>query len=674
MSLLFVTIVSEKIQAQQIKFVDGLNPKSFIYNTRAGIPPPPPMGKHNPYRTFDGTNNNIGAQKGEWGATEIPLLRELPTEYGKSDPKNSIGGLSNLTPRKISNVLCDEPVTIFNSRNLSTFIYVWGQFLDHDINLTPTGNTEYSPIVLPNDEKIFTEPIPFYRSEVASGTGVTNPRQQLNLTTAWIDASVVYGSDSTRASWLRTKKYGKLKTSANNLLPWNTLNNEESGDIDINAPSMANDNNHKTKAYVAGDIRAGEHPGITSLHTLFVREHNRICDKLIAQGLKNDEEIYQKARKEIGALIQAITYQEFLPALGISLSSYTGYKESVRPDILNTFATASYRIGHTMVADEVALRSLDCEKIDGGSLELVDVFFNPEFVNKYGIDPFLKGLSGHKQYETNTEINSTLRNFLFGNSSSPVRFGLDLAAINIQRGRDHGLPNYKVARAFYTGNNINNFSQITSNPAKAAALQSLYGNVNNIDLWIGLLSEDLLPGKSVGRTMHEMLKVQFEKMRDGDYYFYKNDPFLPNNIKNEMSSVRLSDVIKRNTTLNNLQSNVFFINPCPGENGERLSKINNNILESTQVSLNSENSNELTNFKIYPNPVNGILNVAFENLKVPSTIKIINLSGMVVNSFKVDAGVDNFQINTSDYDAGVYFLNLSNEFLNQKTKFIKIKN
>ncbi|MBK8722392.1 MAG: T9SS type A sorting domain-containing protein [Saprospiraceae bacterium] len=103
-------------------------------------------------------------------------------------------------------------------------------------------------------------------------------------------------------------------------------------------------------------------------------------------------------------------------------------------------------------------------------------------------------------------------------------------------------------------------------------------------------------------------------------------------------------------------------------------KINNNILESTQVSLNSENSNELTNFKIYPNPVNGILNVAFENLKVPSTIKIINLSGMEVNSFKVDAGVENFQINTSDYDAGVYFLNLSNEFLNQKTKFIKIKN
>ncbi|MBK8722396.1 MAG: hypothetical protein IPL95_09050 [Saprospiraceae bacterium] len=97
---------------------------------------------------------------------------------------------------------------MFNSRNLSTFVYVWGQFLDHDINLTPTGNTEYSPIVLPNDEKIFTEPIPFYRSEVASGTGVTNPRQQLNLTTAWIDASVVYGSDSTRASWLRTKNMG----------------------------------------------------------------------------------------------------------------------------------------------------------------------------------------------------------------------------------------------------------------------------------------------------------------------------------------------------------------------------------------------------------------------------------------------------------------------------------
>ncbi|MBK8722395.1 MAG: hypothetical protein IPL95_09045 [Saprospiraceae bacterium] len=190
-------------------------------------------------------------------------------------------------------------------------------------------------------------------------------------------------------------------------MPWNTLNNEETGDIDIYVPSMANDNNHKQKLMLLVILELENTQELPVYILCLLESIIGFVIKLIAQGLKNDEEIYQKARKEIGALIQAITYQEFLPALGISLSSYTVYKESVRPDILNTFATASYRIGHTMVADEVALRSLDCEKIDGGSLELVDVFFNPEFVNKYGIDPFLKGLSGHKQYETNTEINST---------------------------------------------------------------------------------------------------------------------------------------------------------------------------------------------------------------------------------------------------------------------------
>ena len=236
------------------------------------------------------------------------------------------------SPREISNAVVDEPITQFNSRRISTLIYQWGQFLDHEITLTPTGNTEYVSILLPDDEEIFTEDIPFFRSEYRTLPG-SQVRQQINLNTSFIDASVVYGSDETRAKWLRTGFNGKLKTSEGNLMPYNTVDGEFGSPIDPMAPSMANDSGGAVKTFVAGDVRAAENPVLGSIHTLFVREHNRICDRLRRDGLRNDELMYQIARKEVGALIAAITYQEFLPALGITLSPYRGYNDNVRPDI-----------------------------------------------------------------------------------------------------------------------------------------------------------------------------------------------------------------------------------------------------------------------------------------------------------------------------------------------------
>src|SRR4029453_11682212 len=138
---------------------------------------------------------------------------------------------------------------------------------------------------------------------------------------------------------------------------------------------MANDSNGTVKTFVAGDVRAAENPVLASIHTLFVREHNRICDRLIREGFRNDELIYQLARKEVGALIAAITYQEFLPAMGINLRSYSGYNENVRPDITNEFATASFRLGHTMVSDDVILADNNCEEVGPGEMELVEVFW-----------------------------------------------------------------------------------------------------------------------------------------------------------------------------------------------------------------------------------------------------------------------------------------------------------
>src|SRR4030095_6554921 len=123
--------------------------------------PPYPNRVHNPFRTYDGTNNNImSGQSASYGSVGISLYREMSADYGKSDPNNAMGGENWPSPRRISNAVIDEPVTQFNSRGLSSFVYVWGQFLDHDMSLTPTGTTEYVPIPLPPQEALFTEATP----------------------------------------------------------------------------------------------------------------------------------------------------------------------------------------------------------------------------------------------------------------------------------------------------------------------------------------------------------------------------------------------------------------------------------------------------------------------------------------------------------------------------------
>ncbi|HEX3080266.1 MAG TPA: peroxidase family protein, partial [Puia sp.] len=267
------------------------------------------------------------------------------------------------------------------------------------------------------------------------------------------------------------------------------------------------------------------------------------------------------------------------------------------------------------------------------------------------LEPFLKGFASHTQYETDTRINSVLRNFLFGSPTDPTRFGIDLASLNIQRGRDHGLPDYNTVRKFYTGSAVTSFSQITSDTAQANALKKLYGNVNNIDLWIGILSEDHLPGTSVGLTMQQILKAQFAHLRDGDYYFYLSDPYLPATTRNVVSRTRFSDVIKRNTTLTSLQDNVFFTSECPGDVEEA-------VAVDSAISIITKSP--VTDARVFPNPSSGSIHVDFGNLTGTVSVRILNTNNKIVKTQTVAAGATGLDMNISDLPAGVYILSLSN--------------
>lgn len=663
---LFALIYSSSAFAQRgnnrTLFTNG---RAFQHQTRQGKPnqppPPPPPGpnqdNHTEFRTIDGTNNNLSNT--EFGATDIPLSRSIDSDYGTSDFFNAMGGATRPSARAVSNAVSGDTDDAPSRYGLSSFVFTWGQFIDHDVDLTGEGHTEYEPILMPANEPLFNSPIPFFRSAIYGSTGVTDYRQQENLITSWIDGSNVYGSDEDRANWLRTFQGGKLKTSTGNLLPFNTINGEYSSAIDPNAPSMAGDNGGTTVTFVAGDVRAAEQPGLTSLHTLFVREHNRIAENLSRGGMRNDEEIYQTARKQVGGLIQSITYNEFMPSLGIQLDNYRGYRVDIRPDVSNIFATAAYRFGHTMVTKEMLLLDDDCRNVDQGSLTLLQAFFNPDVLRTYGIEPIFNGLAAQVQNEIDLKITDNLRNFLFGDPNAPVVVGLDLASLNIQRGRDHGLPDYNTVRKEYTGRAARNFRDITSDQQLADALEDVYdGDLENIDLWVGLLAEDHRRNSTIGNTMYEILKKQFQDLRDADYYYYENDRFLDRRAKDDIDRTRLSNIIERNTTINDIQGNVFRAVACSGV-GNRTSNI------STNMELKFDEA-----LAVFPNPA---IEQIFVKTQDEGTLKIFDLRGKMIKNIGItNASEETISIAIDDLKSGVYILNLTTNSESISKKFSKV--
>ncbi len=616
------------------------------------------------FRTIDGTCNNTSKEaRREWGASDIALRRSMNSEYANTDVHNDMGGEKRKSARAISNLIVSQSEDTPSGVGLSAFVYSWGQFIDHDIDLTPEGHSEYEPVLLPANEPLFTSEIPFFRSEVFAGTGTSNPREQINLISSWIDASNVYGSEATRANWLRTFVDGKLKVSTGNLLPYNTLDGEKNGTLDPDAPSMAGDGGGTVAVFVAGDVRGVEQPTLTALHTLFVREHNRICDELKQQGYADDEFIYQVARKRIGAYLQAITFEHFLPALGIYLRPYASYRPDVRPDISNLFASAAYRLGHTMVTSELWLRDDDCEAIGLGKVSLAEAFFNPSLVEDHDIDPILKGISMQVQQEVDVKIVDELRNFLFPVPGSPVLFGLDLASLNIQRGRDHGLPDYNEVRRKYLGFKANGFGDITNDPSLRNALSRAYdGKINDIDPWVGLLSEKPIPGSSVGATLSAVLADQFQRLRDADYFYFAHDPFFSNQDRDRIRSTSLRDIILRNTDLTDLPENVFFAGSCRGGHGGN----NGPGRPGHQGDGRSMKIEALSNsLFLFPNPATDFIQVQFEPFASTGEVqlKILSITGqaMYQRNFAEGEWPGQLELEVANYAAGTYLLEVKTE-------------
>src|SRR5262245_22011746 len=388
-------------------------------------------------RALDGSGNNV--RRPDWGKAGTQYLRVGRPNYADGAGKMVTGP----SPRYISNrVFNDVGQNLFSENGISQWGWAWGQFVDHDIGLrdeTPGENASMafdSKDPLEGFQNDFGA-LAFTRTPAAPGTGTQTARQQINTIDSFIDASNVYGVTNSRLDWLRAGRAGD-GNPANNRASLLLSDDDYLPRVDaratVTAPPMdlmGRLVGTPEKAVVAGDVRANENVALTSIHTLFAREHNRIVEALRRSGLTTEAK-FEVARRVVGAEVQYITYNEFLPTLGVELAPYRGYDPSVNPSLGNEFATVGYR-AHSMIHGEFDVtvpegtytedqltrvypqEGIGVEREAGAvklEIPLVAAFGNPDLLESVGEGPILESL-GAPQYKNDEQIDNTLRSVLF---------------------------------------------------------------------------------------------------------------------------------------------------------------------------------------------------------------------------------------------------------------------
>ena len=487
------------------------------------------------FRSIDGSNNNRAD----------PTLNQANTDFARVGPANFADGFNEMTtgpnPRTISNIVVaqedageDGPhLTDDNGIALSGMMYAWGQFIDHDLDLQKSDTTKDISIPIPAGDPLLSGSIPLTRVAIDPETGVPGkPATAINTVTGWLDGSQIYGSDAATAASLRTAD-GHMKMSEGDNLPI------------VDGP--------QGPAFAAGDVRAQENPDLTALQVLFVHEHNYQVDRLHEDHPNwSGDKLYETAKAITTAEMVNITYSEFLPHLlgEDAIERYRGYDPTVDPRITEEFAGAAYRFGHSIVSDEISAISNLGEFTSEQTL--AESFFEaPETFAATGADGLLRHLSGDLANPLDAQIVDGLRNFLFDPPD-----GMDLAAINIQRGHDLGLGTLNQTREALGLAPYTSFDQLSSDPETAAAFEKAYGSIDAVDLWAGGLAEDHTEGAVIGPTFGRIIGDQFTALRDGDRYYFENQKFDRETMR-EIESTTLSDLILRDTDTTAMQADAF---------------------------------------------------------------------------------------------------------------------
>ncbi|CAC5397403.1 PXDN [Mytilus coruscus] len=562
----------DKSNSPELRFI----PAQYVYGTYTQYPEwcksITPQARCIPAQNVDGTYT----QCHELGKSFTRQERFIPAEYvdGIDYPRD----YDLPSPRLISNKLFNDTGEASYDRRKTAEMMAWGQLLAHDFILTPTiakvdccdkaneDNPACFPIEVPEDDAHFSSTcMNFVRSSPATIGCVPAHREQVNELTSYIDGSMLYGSTKKEMDSLREFSGGRMRCTDTNLLPENSA-------------GMCLKLNKNDVCQAAGDSRVDVVPNLGGNHILLMREHNRIADELVVVNPHwDDERVFQETRKIVIAMIQHISYNEYLPGvIGPDAMTYydlelspRGYDDPYDPDlnpsVRNAFAAAAFRFGHSQVMPEQAYLFHDYVSFEHYPLE--KEFMNTHMIQKNEgkkVPALMRWLSYDKAMDTDRFFVKEIRDLLFlknGKSS-------DLPAINIQRGRDHGLPAYN---AFREHCGLSTVTRWNPNADEGLAdhrwsvtriLKDLYQNVADIDLFAGAITENKVPGGLVGPTFACLIGEQFEALKKGDRFWYETSDSAIGFTEDQLHSIKrmkLSKLFCENFGLHQIQRRIFNV-------------------------------------------------------------------------------------------------------------------
>jgi hypothetical protein len=613
------------------------------------------------YRSPDGYGNNL--QNPDWGSANTPFVSLLKPHF--ADGFSLPAGENRTSPRFISQLsFWDRKANPYSS-HLSTYAAAWAQFIHNDICNELYSEKEFVEIPLEESDPHFGlhalagYNLSFARTQPIENTGTSplNFRRYANTSTTWIDGSQIYGIQPQRSEWIRTFQQGKLKTSLYHQLPMNTLTGYFEDAIDPAAPEMLNPRSGNRKYFVAGSPKANENLQQLGLHTLFLREHNRICDSLYSNGVyATDEEIYQKARALVIAQIQKITFEEWLPSLGIELPKYQEYNPLINPSLLEYYAAAASQITHTSLPKEVSLVS---EQKGIEALPYLYTYYNPLVFSLHkSYEKILMGMAIQPQNPIDPYLPFELRNFFDNDFVHPI---YDYWTASVIKGRERGLPDYNSMRLSLGLPYIHSFYQVTRNGDLAFHLFANYLDMSDVDPWIGLLAEDPEEGKVMGPTLSTLYLNTFLALRNGDRFYYEMDPLLSEEDIAFVKNTRLSDLILRNSKIQGIPKDVFRATP--------IEKWPNHLVSISRATFDA---------LAYPNPCEQELNLRIFYPHIPQgkvSLRLMNSSGTVLweDKYPLLQGLHPYTPPpVSSLPKGLYWLQCSTDQDSKTLKILKL--
>jgi peroxidase len=499
------------------------------------------------YRTPTGVCNN--EVRPYDGSSHTAFARLQPADYADyiSEPRRkSRRGGTLPACRKISLALGSKPVF---DRKFNNFFTIFGQYIAHDIALSlPVSDTYSTPITSCTCESKYDwnkctvidiqSDDPYLRGQKCMAFPATaqafkdqicslGVKEQINGNTHFIDLSGLYGSTKPTALALRSQN-GLLKTTRRSWLKYDLPPGQREGKSCIDAT-------YKRKCFAGGDSRLMINLLFTGIQTMFLRAHNLVATAFLQiNPTWSSDMIYEETRKVITAFFQKFVYVDWLPILfgqqtfseqiG-AITQQTTYDNQTSAIVFNEVASAALRC-HTLVRDLFSRCTPDGKRID--QLWLNDILHKSKYaydIENNGIDSVLCGSLYDYGFAHDANFAHQIHHRLF---ESTNKYGQmwrnDLIAINICRGREHGIASYNTYREFCNLTKAYYFEDFgdTINYEGIKLLKKFYKDVDDVDLFVGLNLEDTVSGGLIGPVSACLLGRQFRDLRDGDRFFFSH--------------------------------------------------------------------------------------------------------------------------------------------------------